>query len=441
MFGINVANGGGSAPKQPAVRNPSGALPLPGLSSFLADVFAQGNSQVGSIFGVVQGLGPAYNAPSCVSCHGGGFFGAASPAVNPLGPNGIAHNFNGATNVVPSEETADGPALQFLATDNTIQGYEAGQVIPIYTIEGMSGIGTCTISQPNFANLPGHVTFRQPTQLMGLGLIEAISPTILQQNLNNLAAENNLLGISGILNVLADGSIGYFGQKAQSHSLLDFDALAMFREMGPTTSIFPAKHAAADTTGACSNINAHPEDGDFSQTVGTPPQVTTMSVTQLITYWIRLSQTPAPQTTNLPADYALGKALFQRAKQGGVGCANCHTVQLTSGNSSVAPQLSNQPVVLYSDMALHAMGSCDSDGLIQGSAGPASWRTTPLIGVGTKFAYMHDGRATTFDAAIQDHFCVAGNGFVASQANAVVNIYNALSTASKQALVDFLGTL
>jgi CxxC motif-containing protein (DUF1111 family) len=444
LFGLTSAVGQGSAPNQPPVRFPSGAFPLPGLSTFLSGVFAQGNSEVGAIFGVSQGLGPNYNAPGCTACHGGGSFGAASPATNPLGPLGIAPHFNGATNVVPTEETDNGPALQFLATDDTIPGYQIGQVIPIYTITGMEGTGTCSLSQPNFTALPGHVAFRQPTELMGLGLVEAIPPTTLQQNLNNLATANRALGISGILNVLADGSIGYFGQKAQVRSLFEFDALAMFREMGVTTSIFPTKHAPNDTTGACSNINAHPEDGDFSQIVGgPPPESTLMSVTELVTYWIRLTQVPAPQTTNLPSDWALGQSLFQVVKTGtaGIGCANCHTVQLVTGNSSVAPQLSGQTIALYSDVALHALGSCDSDGITQGSAGPARWRTTPLMGVGTKFAYMHDGRATTFDAAIQDHFCAAGGGFAASEANAVVNKYNALPLASKQALVDFLGTL
>jgi CxxC motif-containing protein (DUF1111 family) len=441
IVGLTEAIGQGSAPKQPPVRNPSLAQPLPGLSPLLFDIFSQGNSEIGALFQIQQGLGPNYNAPGCASCHGGPFFGAASPAINPLGPTGIARNFNGAINEVPSEETTNGPALQFLATDNTIAGYETGQVIPIYTITGMQGAGTCSISQPNFAALPGHVTFRQPTQLMGLGLIEAIPPTTLQQNLNNLSSENKALGISGVLNVLADGSIGYFGQKAQIRSLFEFDALAMFREMGPTTTIFPTKHAPNDTTGACSNINAHPEDGDFSQQVGVPPQSTSMSATELITYWIRLTQVPAPQTTGLPPDWALGQTLFQRVKLGGIGCANCHTVQLTTGNNSIATQLSGQTIALYSDVALHGLGSCDSDGLTQGTAGPGKWRTTPLIGVGSKFNYMHNGRATTFDAAVQDHFCVAGGGFPASEANAVVNKYNVLPLASKQALVDFLGTL
>jgi CxxC motif-containing protein (DUF1111 family) len=439
--GLSTAVGQSSAPNQPPVRMPSPAVQLPGLSTFFQGVFAQGNSEFGGIISPAQGLGPNYNSVSCSSCHGGSFFGGSSPAVNPLGLNGIAHGFNGAPNMVPIEETTNGPALQFLATDNTIPGYLAGQVIPIFTITGMSGTSGCSIAQPNFNNLIGHVAFRQPTQLLGLGLIEAIPPTTLEQNLANSAAQNRALGISGTLNVLSDGSIGYFGQKSQVRSLFEFNTLAMFREMGVTTSTFPNKNAPNDTTGVCSNLNAHPEDSDFSQFVGTPPQQTAMSLTELITYWVRFTQTPAPQTTNLPSDWALGQSEFQTVSAGGIGCANCHTVQMTTGKNNITPALTAQAVKLYSDLALHHMGSGLEDGITQGSAGPAMWRTTPLMGVGSKFNYLHDGRATTFDAAIQAHFSNASGLTPASEANAVVNKYNALTLAQKQALVDFLGTL
>jgi uncharacterized integral membrane protein (TIGR00698 family) len=77
-----------------------------------------------------------------------------------------------------------------------------------------------------------------------------------------------------------------------------------------------------------------------------------------------------------------------------VGCGKCHVPFLhgTAGQ-----------VRIYSDLLLHDMGPGLDDKIVQGDAGGADWRTTPLVGLGTHERYLHDGRAETLRDAILAH--------------------------------------
>ena len=77
-----------------------------------------------------------------------------------------------------------------------------------------------------------------------------------------------------------------------------------------------------------------------------------------------------------------------------VGCAKCHVPSL---------QGDTQQVLLYSDLLLHDMGPGLDDKIVQGDATGADWRTTPLIGLGLRQRYLHDGRAETLRHAILEH--------------------------------------
>ena len=117
-----------------------------------------------------------------------------------------------------------------------------------------------------------------------------------------------------------------------------------------------------------------------------------------------------------------------------VGCVQCHTASLTTGNSSVAA-LRNQPVALYSDLLVHDMGVGLADGVSQGAASGREFRTAPLWGLGQRIFFLHDGRASDLIGAIRAH---ASPG---SEANGSVMLYNALSEARKQDLLNFLRSL
>ena len=77
-----------------------------------------------------------------------------------------------------------------------------------------------------------------------------------------------------------------------------------------------------------------------------------------------------------------------------VGCGKCHVSTLHGRHGDVT---------LYSDLLLHDMGPALDDRIVQGDAGGADWRTTPLVGLSTHARYLHDGRAATLRAAVFDH--------------------------------------
>jgi CxxC motif-containing protein (DUF1111 family) len=63
---------------------------------------------------------------------------------------------------------------------------------------------------------------------------------------------------------------------------------------------------------------------------------------------------------------------------------------------------------------------------------PAEWRTAPLWGVADSAPYLHDGRAATLEAAIEQH---------AGEAASAAARFNLLPPDQRQAVVMFLKTL
>jgi CxxC motif-containing protein (DUF1111 family) len=146
------------------------------------------------------------------------------------------------------------------------------------------------------------------------------------------------------------------------------------------------------------------------------------------------------------------------------GCALCHTRSLTTGSSATAA-LSNKQANLFSDLALHHMGSSLADGIRQGSAGPDEFRTAPLWGVGQRLFFLHDGRTSDLLQAIQAHqseggdcattadaetfiqksggfqYVASGTFFCGSEANGVITKFNSLSTSQMQDILNFLRSL
>jgi CxxC motif-containing protein (DUF1111 family) len=74
------------------------------------------------------------------------------------------------------------------------------------------------------------------------------------------------------------------------------------------------------------------------------------------------------------------------------------------------------------------------------------FRTTPLWGVGQRMFFLHDGRTNDLLQAIAAH---ASPGYCdkqapcygPSEANTVIQNFNALSHADEQAILDFLRSL
>ncbi len=87
------------------------------------------------------------------------------------------------------------------------------------------------------------------------------------------------------------------------------------------------------------------------------------------------------------------------------------------------------------------MGPGLADDIKQGNAGPDEFRTAPLWGLGQRIFFLHDGRTTDLLEAIRAHKSYGNFQFRSSEANVVIDIFDALSPGEKQAILDFLRSL
>lgn len=371
------------------------------------------------------GLGPTFNGNSCATCH-------TQPAVlgsapSPFSPQRPAPNpqvalatLDGARNDVPPFITVDGPirAARFRGD---------GDVHDLFSIAGRSDALGCAQAQPDFAAELGadNVRFRIPLALFGLGLVEAVSDSALQANLET--SRSDALGIHGMLNRSTDtGTVSRFGWKAQDRSLLLCAAEAYAVEIGVTNELFPHERHA---TQGCA-VNGSPEDGDDPTRRGTLSETSTDI--ENFAFAIRLSAPPEARVPDgiSPESVDTGRRHFMK-----VGCSHCHTPALMTSTSSFDAKLSRVVIHPFSDFALHHMGTGLADGIAQQEAGPDQFRTPPLWGVGQRLFFLHDGRTSDLVAAIEAH---ASDG---SEANAVIGNFKRMSIEEEQELLNFLRSL
>jgi CxxC motif-containing protein (DUF1111 family) len=403
------------------------AQPLPGLTSDEVSYFNEGLDRFGEIDSVSgtepgadgSGLGPRFNLNSCGGCHTHPSVGGTSPKVNPQ--IAMANEF-GANNSVPAFITQNGPirVVRFLRNPD---GSPDGGVHDLFTITGRSDAKGCKIAQPDFATAvaQNNTAFRIPTPTFGAGLIEAVAESTILANLAANSPAKQKLGISGKENRNGnDGTITRFGWKAQNKSLEIFAGEAYNVEQGVTNVVFPQER---DETPGCL-FNATPEDHLNMSATSTTASMSDVTGLAIFMRFLAPLQ-PAPDTTSI----ANGRQAFSQ-----VGCALCHTPVLTTGNASSAA-LRSQKAALYSDLVVHNMGDGLADGVSQGRADGNEWRTAPLWGLGQRLFFLHDGRTSDLLNAIGAH---ASNN---SEANAVVAGFNALPTATKQDLLNFLRSL
>ena len=375
------------------------------------------------------GLGPTFDSNSCASCHAQPAIGGSSPAVNNLFSVFQVHH---AQNTMPFFETLNGPTViarfPFQADGTTPDG----SVHRLFVITGRDDAGTCSLPQPDFvaAAAQNNLILRQTTPMFGAGLVEIIQNNAIISNMNANASEKLALGISGHPNYTAqDGTIGRFGWKAQTRSLMMFAAGAYNIEEGVTNEFFPSESNAVP---GCL-INPLPEDHtNFDFGPKPEPNIFTGDPERfaMLARFFK-PPTPAPPTQST----INGQNQFNN-----IGCVYCHTTSFTTPAASVNA-LSNIQANLFSDLLVHHMGPCLADSVVQEAAKGDEFRTAPLWGVGQRIFFLHDGRTSNIVQAVEDHFC-AGNGvYPDSEANAVINAFNALSVSDQQDLINFLRSL
>jgi CxxC motif-containing protein (DUF1111 family) len=418
------------AAEDPGIRNDgiNGAgPPIAGLTTDENALWTNGRLEFRRTEGITTGLGPRMNSDSCSSCHIQPAVGGTSPPTN--NPQVVLFNsvLNHTTNTLPPFITLNGPVRE-------ARFPSVGGVRNLFTIAGLPGAEACTIMQPNFAAAAQRrdLIFRIPTPLFGVGLMEQIQDSTILANLANAAAVKQQLGIHGHVNRIGllnlspnDGTISRFGWKAQNASLLLFSGEALTVEMGLTNELFTQER---DQTAAC-QFATEPNSVVHPELIGTFDLLNEM---ERLAFFMRTNAPPTPSTT-IPGgadSIAHGATVFMQT-----GCGLCHTPALPTSDSSEITALRSQTAQLFSDLALHQMGNGLADGVTQGQAGPADFRTAPLWGLGKRAFFLHDGRTSDLLAAIRQH---RGPG---SEANAVIKFFEDLPDTAKQDLLNFLRSL
>jgi hypothetical protein len=121
---------------------------------------------------------------------------------NPIpNPQVLLATLDGTTNSVPPFITANGPVREARFIKNR-NGSLDGGVHGLYTITGRSDAVGRNLAQPDFASAlaNNNVTFRIPTPLFGLGLVEATPDSVLQANLAATQLARNAFRIGGTFN-------------------------------------------------------------------------------------------------------------------------------------------------------------------------------------------------------------------------------------------------
>lgn len=363
-----------------------------------------------------DGLGPVFNATSCVACHDQGGVG---------GSGGLEHNVN-TFRVSPlrgAEQAREGVVHAF-ATGPAYQENLAHvhTDLPAITRPALAQLVPLDHTR-NLVSLPPGVTLsqRNTPALFGARLIDEVPERILIAQERSQRLQWGMVPSSGeqvpvgrALR-LTDGRVGRFGWKAQSASLAEFVQAACANELG---------------LGNPGQAQPRPLGMPVYQTPGLD-----LSAAQCDQMTAFIASLPRP-SERLPDDSAgrdhalTGKQLFRT-----VGCADCHTPNLGSVEG------------IYSDQLLHRMGQPlegggsyneppppprpDSPGSGQPPL-PDEWRTPPLWGVADSAPYLHDGRAATLEEAIQMH---GGQGARSAQRFAL------LSPREQAQLILFLKSL
>ncbi len=265
--------------------------------------------------------------------------------------------------------------------------------------------GTGLPRHANFAGRPEpdpEASFFEPRQtpaLFGLGLVERIPRQLIEDNADPEDLDND--GITGRAHILNDGELGRFGWKANVPSLREFVRDALSNELGLTVPMEPGLSFG------------HPDDEDEAE----DPEIDIESIDAIAGYLSLLA--PPPRTKTDPAREDEGEQIFET-----VGCGSCHVPSFpTTDGAEVHP---------YSDLLLHDVAEDGVLGIEEGAAGIHDFRTPPLWGLGQTGPYMHDGRASSIEAAIGAH---------AGEASRSRNAVSALSSEERAALLAFLKSL
>jgi CxxC motif-containing protein (DUF1111 family) len=363
-----------------------------------------------------DGLGPVFNATSCVACHN---------LPRPGGAGGLEHNVT--TFTVRDQRPGSAPregVVHAFAVSHRETLKDVHPDLPPISRPSLDQLVVLTGSRSNNHCLARsfprgvHISQRNTPALFGARLIDAIPERVIvagekaQRIKWGMASPDDEEVPVGRALRLASGRVGRFGWKAQTASLSDFVQAACANELGLSNPGHPQPRPLGKPD--------YPERG---------LDLTKEQCDQLTAF---VASLPTP-VERLPDAHAASEATAGKQIFIAIGCADCHTPNLGSVEG------------IYSDLLLHRMGPDLVGGgsygeppapLPDGSSGegpsPGEWRTPPLWGVADSAPYLHDGRAATQEEAIQLH---GGQGQRSAQR------FKQLAAADQARLVAFLKTL
>ena len=354
---------------------------------------------------VAGGLGPVYNATSCVSCHQNPNSGAASQITElRVGHHDAQGNF-----VNPTILINDG--------QNKITGRSI-----------MNDRAICPQAQEVLPSAENIIALRAVLNTLGDGFVEAIPDSALIEIAKSQPAKTGGV-VQGeaievpIFEAPGQTRVGRFGWKDQHGSILSFAADAYLNEMGVTNRLRPT-----DVTNVC-KTTTDPED---------QPDKLGLADIDHFAQFIRGTMVPPRDTVLAATGPAIhGETLFSQ-----IGCSTCHVATLVTaqpgtvldgGKFTVPDALGNKIIHPYSDYLLHNIGT--GDGIVQTTGLQETadkLRTTPLWGLRTKSRFMHDLHSFNLTQAIQRHQKEA----VTAEQN-----FTSLSPSDQKDLLAFLNSL
>ncbi len=402
-----------------------------------------------------DGLGPIYNARSCLACHINGGRGQ-------LPADGDAAIFAAFVRLsIPGKNEQDG-AVPEPTYGHQIQGQSVAlshqmrnsspnkdfsnyQEVPpeayVYidwqskTFSYPDGekhelrYPTLRLEQLGYGELDERTLFslRSAPAIHGMGLLELIS----QAAIDALAdpEDNNQDGISGRVNQVWDyqaqkNVAGRFGWKANRADLHITTAAAFNGDVGITSPLFPEQPCTEQQISCVKTPNGNSANG-----VELPDHLL-----NLVTNFVRNLGVPKRRITKDSVAAEQGRTLFYQA-----GCVACHQPSfVTKAVVGDNQHLGQQTIWPYSDLLLHDMGTELADGRSDYLANGNEWRTPPLWGVGLSkqvngsYFLLHDGRARSVEEAVLWH----GGEAQQAQQNFVQ-----LGKNQREALLNFVESL
>ena len=400
-----------------------------------------------------DGLGPLFNARSCVGCHVRGGRGRppdtpeepmVSLALRLSVPGDDPH-----VGVVPEPTYGDQLQIRGIALtekgglspgDGAAENYGAvaegfGEV-RYEILRGKYADGEeWELRAPNYSvrdlaygplQAETMISPRVAPALAGMGLLDAIPRETIAAAAD--PEDSNGDGITGRFNWVWDRREqrtvpGRFGWKASQPNLLQQAAAAFRNDIGITSVLYPAESCTAAQT-AC-------HDSQSGRGPGTPHEISNRTLASTV-HFLRFLAVPQRRNLDDP-DVLAGRHLFRR-----LGCAACHVPRHVTGVVAGFPELSNQVIWPYTDLLLHDMGAGLADDRPEFQATGREWRTPPLWGLGWSkrvsghAAYLHDGRARSLSEAILWH---------AGEAEAARQAFANLTRQERQSVLAFLESL